>query len=1277
MLAIGTTLSNSNTSTRQAKGFLSESSIKFDGTDDFVQFALPTVFNAIGSNDFSVSLWFNADNLAKYSVYTRLFEAAYDANNFVQFNIGEAGKPRFNVKDGGTQYASAVDAVLNTGQWYHMVGVWDASENTATLYLDGVLQSGGAGGLLDAGWGGVQNAFLGCRGGASGFTDGSFDEVSIFSSALTAREVDALYNNGQPTNLSAESNLAHWFRMGEGKLDDKSDGDSNLLFDQGPNGGLSSEKITNGDFSDASVPDTWNGSAGENLAGWAAYGPGHTASAHVTITNGAARIRSDGTYAAISQSVLSSGASYKYSIDVTDATSGSIQLYGGAVLLATINSAGTYSGYWTSTDSNPFYIKRSSSPVDVTFDNVSVREVQNVGTINGALIKDESTAESVPKKTQNLPSAGSAKSLSFDGTDDQVLLPVALPSTFTLSFWFKQTDTANGEYLFDSRNSGSDAWAAWTTGTGPHTISVWNGATHAGSAQVPVNTWAHVVITVEGQYLNLYVNGEHDGAKSGYGGTTTSDIKIGSRYSGANYWAGNLDEVAIWDTALDSEAVKALYNAGQPTPVTTKTGAYDIYRDNLKAYYKMGDATNPAADGTSSRVNTHLFDQTNPGVGSELSVADPYTLGRWGGLGTNDPTFVAGESVRIDRPASGGDSAGGYVYLTDDSSGFLTEDLVATKVYKLTLLFETDDSNALVQVTGGGGHHQSSVGSGVKTFYMFGLSGAPYMTFAGLDNGKFLKVSQLSVKPVNGNTGTISGATIQTESPKQIYALPPVANTKSIIFDGTNDYLVTQVDATAQPNNESRYYSWWYKSPSPAGSKETVFSHGAENRGMFAFDWSSNRNLLYMASSVLRYWNSNSKSSDNAWHHWVLRIKYNAIEECELWCDGEKQTVNATTNSGSMNIYTSGITIGAGLDNSRYLEGNIDSFSIHEDLGSNPDEAVRALFNRGRPIDISKSQGAYESDKALHWWRMGDATNDGTNDIILQGLEAESDELITDGGFDDPSAWNATGSAVVSDGIGNFPNSTNSFLIKTAVLSAGNLVRTYKLQFDVLSTNGAALQMSGGSSAFFQAALPTADVGTKTVFLTSDGGGLTQLAFHNNAAFVGSIDNVSLKQVRGQYSGPELFKADADLYQASTWTSYGDNVETFPNGTAVRFTSPASGGHVAGGTTTLRSGSGVYALTENMETGYVYKLSFDFLTDDADAFPRYYSGSGYTNISAGSGFKVLYFVPTGSGGVAINVDALSANKFVQFSNLSLTKIGGAAVLTNMDSASDIQTDTPY
>ena len=88
------------------------------------------------------------------------------------------------------------------------------------------------------------------------------------------------------------------------------------------------------------------------------------------------------------------------------------------------------------------------------------------------------------------------------------------------------------------------------------------------------------------------------------------------------------------------------------------------------------------------------------------------------------------------------------------------------------------------------------------------------------------------------------------------------------------------------------------------------------------------------------------------------------------------------------------------------------------------------------------------------------------------------------------------------------------------------------------------------------------------------------------------------------------------------------------------------------------------------------KLQFDFLTDDDDAHPRYYDGSSYTDLSAGSGTKIFYFVYSGCTGSLINADNQNANKFVQISNLSVTKVGGAAVMTNMDPNTDLQLDTP-
>jgi len=138
-----------------------------------------------------------------------------------------------------------LSSFLKVNTWHHIAMV--AEGGTATFYLDGVARDTLAYTQNSAN-NPSANLLIGAvtnnGSTAQDFMNASIDEFAVFSSALTAREIDALYNNGQPTKIRTNPNLAHWYRMGEGKLDGKSDGDENLLFDQGPNGGLGNELIT-------------------------------------------------------------------------------------------------------------------------------------------------------------------------------------------------------------------------------------------------------------------------------------------------------------------------------------------------------------------------------------------------------------------------------------------------------------------------------------------------------------------------------------------------------------------------------------------------------------------------------------------------------------------------------------------------------------------------------------------------------------------------------------------------------------------------------------------------------------------------------------------------------------------------------------------------------------------------------------------------------------------------------------------------------------------------
>jgi len=1381
--------------------FESSSSMSFDGTDDVVStnVAVPDISSA------SMCYW------VKRKSTGALLSGVSDGSRFYLGYSATSGQVWGGV--GATIQSNSGDEVP-LDVWSHLALV--ANSGTISVYLNGVLQASKA----HTGSTPTSTIHIGAPILSSGvsFTyadPAEIDEFAIFSSALTAREVDAIYNNGRPGSLLHHATLHAHYRMGEGTLTGgKRDGDDNLLFDQSTNGGLGSELVTNGTF------DT-------DVSGWSAAGNGA-----LSYQNGVLRVTTSGGAGSANQVIaLSSGATFTLTFDVVAETQSSgtpfFQVTSG-LANTSITSTGTQTIVVTASSDNPtltFSLGGAATNGEyIEIDNVSVKEIQNVGTISGATVIPDEGAElvtnggfdtdsnwttgsgftisggkatrvigqnsdlsqtlnaplvtgaqykisfnaedtsgnttfavrlktpgevessfetrgannvifltasnahtvidirpggsstggavdnislqevtnGVPLQVQNLaPVSRGQKSLSFDGSDDVVevssLTTLSGASQFTLSGWFNKADAGHPLSISYTQNSSHRTSINFHTDSKVYFNLAAGGANYGEFALASTN-WVHLAMVYDGNSSGnaARLKGYLDGVEQTLTFNSTipatahsqsAIFRIGKDQANGVFSQGGISDVAVWDTALSASAVKALYNAGKSTHLTVNTGAF-TYKDNLQAYYKMGSGTVPVADGTSNL----LFDQTSPGVGSERvrSDSEVYQAGAWVPYSTNSVTYPNGTAMRVLHPASGGSAAGALTRLSSSATPLLQSDFAVGTVVKVSVDFLTDDSNAYVRVqTPISGTVDSSVGSGTKEFFV--TIGSPinsnFLYFQHIDAGKFAQVSNISVRSVNGHTGTISGASVVDNNvPRQIYALPPLNdNTRSLILDGTNDHLVTQVDATAQPNNESRYISWWSKSTKTTSN--AVWDHGDSNIGAFRFNHDSGRPILYMADSVLRYWVDTPCQDDGAWHHWTVRIKYNDLTGCELWCDGVKQAVSADANSGSMNTYTTGIRIGrAGTG---YFSGSIDSFCIWGEV-SNPEEFARALFNAGRPINPSKSLGAANQPELLeHWWRMGDASHDGnadgTNDILFQGFSEEGSELIT--GFTNGSTYpfdtlvtsgrDITSAIETSGNLGAAVS--NSFSIQTG--------EVYKVTFNLTYNSGTNTVNVGlrsdatGANVNLSNIYNTNTNGVNEVLLTATGEDSTahlqfQLGGYSNSVNFSATD-ISVKRLRGQYTGLELVKADADLYTDATWTIYNANVETFPGGTAARFFRPTSGGSSAGGVTYLAAGTGSHALTENMETGCVYKLQFDFITDDSDAFPRYYNGSAYTTLPSGSGTKVLYFVYSGSTGTLINASDLTADKFVQFSNLSVTKIGAAAVLTNMDSASDIQTDTPY
>ena len=165
------------------------------------------------------------------------------------------------------------------------------------------------------------------------------------------------------------------------------------------------------------------------------------------------------------------------------------------------------------------------------------------------------------------------------------LLSVA--STTVTNDYFAMYNITDGKFYAQLKDNNSNNWILQTD-----------------AAAFSDNTWHHIVITQNGTEPELYVNG----SKPAQTFTTSTnktkwwdDITIEQVNIGALIYSagtsgnasGKIDEVAIWNTALSSDAIAEIYNAtnnntGKVLDLSTNTGNYTS-SSNLQYWNRLGD----------------------------------------------------------------------------------------------------------------------------------------------------------------------------------------------------------------------------------------------------------------------------------------------------------------------------------------------------------------------------------------------------------------------------------------------------------------------------------------------------------------------------------------------------------------------------------------------------------------------------------------------------------------------------------------------------------------
>ncbi|MDJ0662844.1 MAG: Calx-beta domain-containing protein, partial [Crocosphaera sp.] len=248
------------------------------------------------------------------------------------------------------------------------------------------------------------------------------------------------------------------------------------------------------------------------------------------------------------------------------------------------------------------------------------------------------------------------KSLSFDGIDDYVEIPhdesLSL-TTFTVEAWVNPSQIKNQWQAIIAKlaNNGWEInYGLWIP---PNEMRIGFGFIENNSSiehgfysqkSLILNEWNHISVTYDGASLKLYLNGELDESVDLVAVPYQNNyvVKIAKGRAGASdgLFAGQIDEVRIWNIARTAEEIQANYAqelTGNETGLVgywqfnegTGTTATDLSSNNNNGNI-LGDAT--FTSGVFS-PGTFVFTQSNFSVTETGHPLTEVTINRLDGLG--------------------------------------------------------------------------------------------------------------------------------------------------------------------------------------------------------------------------------------------------------------------------------------------------------------------------------------------------------------------------------------------------------------------------------------------------------------------------------------------------------------------------------------------------------------------------------------------------------------------------------------------------------------------
>lgn len=151
-------------------------------------------------------------------------------------------------------------------------------------------------------------------------------------------------------------------------------------------------------------------------------------------------------------------------------------------------------------------------------------------------------------------------SYSFDGTNDKIYTTYPSAETeMTVCMW--ATFTKLNVHLLDMRNQSGVGYQPAYVGTSGIQVGGSNGSFPYINFVPTLNTWYHLAIVYSASKTQLYVDGAFYGestSSKGYNFNMSMEVHIGSRYSNANWFGGNIADFRIYNEALSAYEIKVI-----------------------------------------------------------------------------------------------------------------------------------------------------------------------------------------------------------------------------------------------------------------------------------------------------------------------------------------------------------------------------------------------------------------------------------------------------------------------------------------------------------------------------------------------------------------------------------------------------------------------------------------------------------------------------------------------------------------------------------------------